>query len=252
MAFEVLLGGVGDAFSTRHHGTHLLVRKDGFLLGVDCPDTFRHGLKEHRFSEEEEYLDVGDIDAMFITHLHGDHVNGLEMTLAIRTMVLGKEPLPVYGIPEVVERLWPERLKVSLGQMYNGKEYQTVEAGRFMDVRAVTENMSTQIGPFGLELMRTRHHIPTTAMRIRDGESLLAYSCDTAFTPALIDWLEKDADVILHECTFGKAHTQLPDLLSLPASIKSRMVVVHYSDQMIGMGSSELPFGVQGQVLRVG
>ena len=252
MSFEVLLGGVGDAFSLEHHGTHLLVRKDEFVLAVDCPDTFRRALKEHRFPEQKEAMDVGDIDALYLTHLHGDHVNGLEMTLAYRAMVLKKDPLPIYGIPEVLVPLWEERLRVSLGQMFDGKEIHPIEAARYFRLFPVSERSSNQIGPFGVEVRRTRHHIPTTAMRISDGEARLGYSCDTAFDPELVKWLEEESEWIVHECTYGEAHTQLPQLQGLDAAIRERMILVHYSDQMIGLDTGDLRMGRQGEVLEVG
>lgn len=250
MAFEVLIGGVGDAFSRVHYGTHLLIRKDGFLLAIDCPDYFARAMDEHRF-EPSVQLDVGDIDALYLTHLHGDHVNGLEMTLAYRTMVLQKEPLPVYGIAEVLDELWESRLKVSLGRMFDGENFHDVPRERFLDLRPLSLHTSNTLGPFSVDLRTTKHHIPTTAMRISDSDATLAYSCDTAFDPTLIEWLARDSELILHECTFGKAHTQLTQLQDLPPSIRARLRLVHYADQMIGMNTGDISMATQGQVFRM-
>lgn len=252
MGFEVLIGGVGDAFSLNHHGTHFFVRKGDFLFAVDCPDSFRRSLGEHRFGEEEGPMEVGDLDGLFLTHLHGDHINGVEMTLAYRAMVIQGGALPVYGIGAVLDPLWEKRLQVSLGQFFDGERVQKLERERFYEPRQMALDASNRIGPFGVELRLTRHHIPTTAMRITDGEFTLAYSCDTAFDEELIQWLERDAEVILHECTFGSAHTQLEQLQGLEASIRERLVLVHYPDQMEGMDTGGLRLGKEGEVLRLG
>ena len=89
-------------------------------------------------------------------------------------------------------------------------------------------------------------------MRISDGTATLAYSCDTAFDPELVEWLEKDSALILHESTFGKAHTPLQALQDLEKSVRERIVVVHYSDSIIDMDHGDLRFGREGEVFRIG
>ncbi len=252
MAFDILIGGVGDAFSLQHYGTHFVLRHDDFVLAIDCPDHFRRALSEHPFSPDEKPLDVDDLDALHLTHLHGDHVNGLEMTLAYRAMALNQPPLPLYGIAEVVDDLWPRRLEISLGRAYDGQDWSTIDRQRYFDLHRLSVDETNRLGPFEIELRLTKHHLPTTAMRISDGEVTMAYSCDTAFDVDLIDWLAEDSDIIFHECTFGAAHTQLFDLQKLDESIRNKLVLVHYSDQLIGMDTGDLQMARQGQVVELG
>lgn len=91
----------------------------------------------------------------------------------------------------------------------------------------------TTIGPLRIERRFTRHHIPTTAIRVSlAGRSrpLLGYSADTAFDPDLIDWLA-EADCVIHETNYG-THTPLSSLLLLPSEIRSRMRLIHYPDAL--------------------
>ena len=97
--FEVLMTGVGDAFSTQHWGTHFLLRKDDYVLAVDCPDSYRRALRSSGFEHNGEPLDAHHIDAMILTHLHGDHVNGLEM-LACYLRFAHERKLPLYTTQE--------------------------------------------------------------------------------------------------------------------------------------------------------
>src|SRR5690554_3945786 len=113
------MNGVGDAFSVMHFGTNFLVRKGDFVLAVDCPDSYRGALAANDFAHGKGALGVEHIDAMIITHLHGDHVNGLEMVAAYRSMVLERR-LTVYTHAEAAADLWEKRLAVSLGQMWTG------------------------------------------------------------------------------------------------------------------------------------
>ena len=195
MTFEVLFNGTGDAFSVAQFGTNFLCRCDDFILAVDCPDSYRRALSENAFELDGAALTVDDIDAMFITHLHGDHVNGLEMVLAYRKFVT-KRPLPLYTTPEVAAVIWESRLRVSLGTLFDGESYHTMTLADFASLHSVAWQTETAIGPITVETRRTIHHIPTSALRISYGGKTLGYSCDTAFDPSLVEWLET-ADHIL-------------------------------------------------------
>ena len=91
----------------------------------------------------------------------------------------------------------------------------------------------TQLGPLRIERRFTRHHIPTTAIRVSLAgrkRPLFGYSADTAFDPDLIDWLA-EADWVIHETNYG-THTPLSSLLLLPAGLKARMRLIHYPDAL--------------------
>jgi ribonuclease BN (tRNA processing enzyme) len=248
MSFEILMNGVGNAFSRDHYGTNFLVRKDGFLLAVDCPDSYRNALQDHSFEHEGEEIDVDHIDAVCITHLHGDHVNGLEMALAYRRYVAGGK-WTIYTSPEAAEPLWERRLGVSLGRSYNGETYDTLSAADYYDLVEVQWGEPTAIGPFEIVTRPTTHHLPTMAMRITDGEHTLAYSCDTAWDPELVGWLS-DADVVMHETSFGPGHTPLAKLMELPEALRQKMLVVHLPEGFEPI--DELEFAQQGQTYQVG
>ncbi|RVU43148.1 ribonuclease Z [Lujinxingia sediminis] len=254
MAFELCINGVGDAFSTRHFGTNFLLRRDDFVLAVDCPDLYRRALAENRFAPPKgadgEYLDVDGISAMILTHLHGDHVNGLEMVAAYRRFVRGGV-LPLHASEAVLKDLWERRLAVSLGVMWDGSAYVNYGPETYFDLCELVAEAPSAVGPFDVETRLTIHHLPTTALRISDGDVTLGYSCDTAFDEGLIDWL-KDCDVILHETSLGPAHTPLYKLMELPAEVREKMLVVHYPDDLLGLEIEELRFARQGEVIQVG
>lgn len=259
MSFDICLGGVGNAFSTEHYGTHLLVDHPDFVLGVDCPDGYRRALKENAFrpssagddpgsGSDDERLTADDLDGLFITHLHGDHVNGLEMTLAYRRYVTQK-PLELYGPPTLRDVLWERRLGASLGQSYDGDQYNSLGPDDFYDLRILPWRDAVELGPLTLELYKTTHHLPAAAMRISDGDATLGFSSDTIFDRELINWLN-DADLILHEVGPGPGHTPMDDLVALPDAVTDKMQLVHYPDSLIG-ADSPIPLAREGSRLTV-
>ena len=92
-------------------------------------------------------------------------------------------------------------------------------------------------GPFRIRARRTVHHVPTSALLVEAGGRTFGYSADTAFDPALIDFLSP-ADLILHETNLGPAHTPYDSLAALPADLRARMRLIHYPDGFDTSGSA--------------
>ena len=78
------------------------------------------------------------------------------------------------------------------------------------------------------EARRTIHHIPTSALRIRAGGRTLGFSSDTAYDESLIAWLA-EADLVVHETNLG-VHTPYEKLAALPADLRAKMRLIHYTD----------------------
>ncbi len=247
--FDVLMTGVGDAFSRVHWGTHFLVQRDDFLLAIDCPDSYRRALHESGLTHRGEPLDVNLIDAMILTHLHGDHVNGLEMALCYRRFS-GGGLLPLYASDETLARLWP-RLEPSLHVLWDGQTYWPQTLEMFLSPHELPWGEAVTIGPLTITTRPTQHHLRASAMRISDGSATLGYSCDTAYDPELIAWLS-DCDLILHESSTGPAHTPMTALQALPEAIRQKLRVVHYPDQTLEDLPQGLTLARQGERLRVG
>jgi ribonuclease BN (tRNA processing enzyme) len=248
--FNVLMTGVGDAFSTQHWGTHFVIQKGDFLLGIDCPDSYRRALAESGFEHDGERLDAQHLDAMVLTHLHGDHVNGLEMTACYMRFVHERK-LKLYTQPDSARDLWP-RLRTSLNVLWDGQTFHEQRLDDFFDLEVLDWESTTQIGPLTITTRATKHHIPAMAMRVSDGTHTLGYSCDTAYDPELIDWLS-GADLIIHESSLGPAHTPLFKLMELPEPIQRKMLVVHYPDELTGTTSEGgLRLATQGSRYAVG
>ncbi|MEM9692150.1 MAG: MBL fold metallo-hydrolase [Myxococcota bacterium] len=245
--FEVIPIGVGDSFSEYHHPTAMLLCYDGFTLAVDCPDMYRSVLR--RASERAgRELDLSRIDDVLITHVHGDHMNGLE-GVAFFKHFSDKCRTGLVASPEVREVIWGQRLQASMGVLYDGVQFREKSFEDYFDFTPLSWDRPTHVGPFEIQPRRTKHHVPTSALLVRAGGTTFGYSADTAFDPELIEFLSV-ADLIFHETNLGPAHTAYAELARLPAELRSRMRLIHYPDQL-DLSASAIAPAREGDVLEV-
>ena len=69
--------GIGNAFSAVSYSTCLALEADGCWLLIDCPHPIRKMMREASASAAVD-LDAAAVHAVVLTHLHADHVSGLE------------------------------------------------------------------------------------------------------------------------------------------------------------------------------
>lgn len=255
--FEVLVLGVGDSFSEHHHPTSLLLRAEGMCLAIDCPDMYRAVLgsavrgavRGAGPQSGVSSLTVDDVDHVLLTHVHGDHMNGLE-GLAFYKHFVQRKRVVLATSPDVRRVLWNERLAVSMGQLWNGTELVRKSFEDYFEYVPLDWDLPTSLGPFRIHTRRTLHHVPTSALLIEVGGKLLGYSCDTAFDPDLIEFLSP-ADLIIHETNHGPAHTPYAALAALPEELRRRMRLIHYPDGF-DVTQSTIRCLEEGELLRVG
>ena len=220
--------GTGDAFSAERYSSCLLVEDGDTRVLVDCPHPIRKMLRESTGAR----VDIGDLDAVVLTHLHGDHASGVEGFLWFCRFALQRRARLV-AHPAVVDHLWPQ-LQGSMSELLHVDEdnrpHHRTRLGPddLLEVSPLALDRPTVVGSLHIECRLTIHHIPTTALRIRGTAGTFGYSADTAFDPSLIAWLER-ADVIVHETNLG-AHTPYARLAALPAATRARMKLIHWPD----------------------
>jgi ribonuclease BN (tRNA processing enzyme) len=243
--FEVVALGVGDTFSERHHSTALLLACDGFHLAIDCPDMYRSVLRDAA-ERSGRPLAIDNIDHVLITHVHGDHMNGLEGFAFYKHFVEGKRVRLVTS-PEVRAAIWDERLKAPMRALWDGTQFLTRGFDDYFEHVPLDWAAAVTVGPFRIWARPTIHHVPTSALLIEAAGRKLGYSSDTAFDPKLIEFLSP-ADLIIHETNFGPAHTPYAALAQLPAELRARMRLVHYSD-LFDTSSSAIAVLREGEVV---
>ncbi|MBA3462966.1 MAG: ribonuclease Z [Deltaproteobacteria bacterium] len=244
--FEVIVLGVGDTFTDKHRTTAALLHCDGFYLAIDCPDTYRSVLRSAVAIAGRE-LSLADIDHFLITHVHGDHMNGLEGVAFFKRFAENKRVRLVTS-PEVRSVIWDQRLTASMSTLWDGQQYKQLGFDDYFEHVPLSWTDAITVGPFTIRARRTVHHIPTSALFIEAGGRTLGWSSDTAFDPALIAFLEP-ADLIIHETNLGPAHTSYASLAALPEALRAKMRLNHYTDSF-DTAASNIACLREGQVLQ--
>ncbi|MFT5130981.1 MAG: ribonuclease BN (tRNA processing enzyme) [Rhodothermales bacterium] len=237
--------GVGSAFASRHFQLNFLLVQGEHHIMVDFGMTGPAALRQ------VARLQPTDIEVLLPTHSHADHVGGIEC-LALMNRYVGMRQMNKRKLRMIIDEnyqrvLWDYSLRGGLE--WNEKDDRTAQKLGFSDFFEVVrptwktmqprETYEVQLGPTHLEIFRTSH-IPEQS---RTWEaSFISYgmfvnghvfiSCDTKYDRPLIDQYAPMSSVMFHDVQFhsGSVHAPLSDLRSLSPAIKSKMHLMHYSD----------------------
>ena len=227
--FRFIPLGIGNAFTSRYYNASLLLLCGGEPVLIDAPAPLRKVLAEAGRATGY-HLDLDVIDRLFLTHLHGDHCNGLEEYGFFRKYLAGACKPRLHLLPSLKEPLWTHRLSAAMGGVLREKN---VSLDDYFEVVGASPGEVTDLGVPGLRLepFLTKHMIPCLGFRASYGGRTLGYSADTPYDPALIEFLSP-CDLIIHEAGTGTYHTELDQLLALPADLRRRIRLIHLEDSL--------------------
>jgi ribonuclease BN (tRNA processing enzyme) len=219
--------GCGDAFGSggRNQSGYLVAAEHRLFL-LDCGPTTLLAMKRAGF-------DPLDLDAIFLSHLHGDHFGGIPFFF-IEYLYQRPRNRPLYIAGPAATG---ERVRELLGLMYGAKEPPAVSFLLLEPEKAVTVA--------GVEIFsfRVPHQVNevSLALKIRcDGKEIL-FSGDSAWTERFIDEA-RGVDLFLCECTFydqgqGNHVRYLTLKENLPRLDCRRIVLTHLGEEMLARRS---------------
>ncbi len=227
---QLLFLGSGSAHTVgadNFQSNMMLIADSGRRLLIDCGSDVRWSLAKQGLS----HLDVTDI---YISHLHADHIGGLEY-VGFQTKFDPRCQRPrLYIEASLATPLWNRALRGGMG-VISGTETQL---DTFFEVCIVTANQPFEwegarlqpvpavhvsspraiVHSFGLLIERDRHRTFLTT--------------DTQFTPGRLAASYGRADLIFHDCETGPARTDVhpnyDDLVQLPAAVRAKTWLYGY------------------------
>ena len=166
-----------------------LVEQDGYRLLLDCGNG--------SLSNLQRSCDVGDVDAIIISHLHPDHFADLYgLYYALRFHRDGPRSVPVYAPRGAWE--FAAQLIDSADTFAQTCRFETATAGDVLE-----------LGPLTVTLFAAAHPVETLASRVEGGGRVLAYTGDSAPSENLMH-AARDADLLLADATWLERERPLP------------------------------------------
>lgn len=218
--------GSGDAFgSGGRFQTCIYVEAEQTQFLVDCGASSLVAMR--RFG-----VDPQAVDAVVLSHLHGDHFGGVPFLILDAQFKRRTRPLTVAGPPGVQQRVREAMEALFPGSSGVARKFAT----RFLEWRNRTP---LDLGAFVVTPFEVVHAsgAPPFALRIACEGKVVTYSGDTEWVDGLIDAARK-ADLFVAEALFFdkriKYHLDLKTLTAERGRLEcGRIVVTHMGEDML-------------------
>jgi ribonuclease BN (tRNA processing enzyme) len=222
MKFTVLGSGTAVPHPQRSSSGYWIETKNGSLL-LDCGAS-----AILRMAQEK--LDWANLDAIWISHFHLDHVGGLPVflfgTRNAPQMREREKPLKIFGasgLGKLIEA-FDDANNYKLFKQYFPVEIKEVEPLEKFEIFSGLEAVAAD----------TPHTEESLAIHLRDENGkTLVYTADTGFTKS-VGVLARDVDLLVMECSFFKdktseKHLELGEAMYLVRYAQpKRTVVTHF------------------------
>jgi ribonuclease BN (tRNA processing enzyme) len=233
---KITFAGVGSAFTDqRYYQSNMVITSDqGKRLLIDCGSDARFALGELGATN----ANIGNwIDGVYISHLHADHIGGIEW-LGFCTYFNPKSPKPkLYIVDALVDDLW-DSLKGGM-RSHEGK---VLRLDSFFDINSIAINQSFYWENIVFNPVQTVHImdgfriVPSFGLLINEMKpdyKRIFLTTDTQFCPRQIEKFYSMADTIFHDCETqpfrSGVHAHYDDMKTLPEDTKKKMWLYHYS-----------------------
>ena len=219
MKLTILGSGTSVPHPDRASPAHWLQTNNGAILLDMSADA------AHRMAQEN--LDWSNLDAIWISHFHLDHMGGLTPFLfgtkyAPQTQDRTK-PLRIFG---------PHGLRALVEAVNDSNNYRLFEQPFEIEIIEVAPGTTFEIIPNVTATTFSTPHTPESlALRLKVEDSkLFVYTSDTGFSEDLIPFA-KNIDLLLMECSFRRnkpvaKHLELADAMRLARECAPQKLVL--------------------------
>ena len=237
--------GVGGAFAPISKGnSNMMLTSDAgkrmlIDFGATAPYIYR----------DELGLDFRDIDAVWISHLHADHIGGMEMLAFARYFMPKKDEkgnivkVKLFMVPDLMKELWETSLKGGLESM----EGKVMNLTDYFECIPVPVNSKFYWENYEFQPVQTIHVMSGYQFKnsygllikgpfrgAENNEHTTFITTDTQFAPNQLQHFYSLADLIFHDCETlpfrSNVHAHYDDLVKLGVGTKAIMWLYHYAD----------------------
>jgi ribonuclease BN (tRNA processing enzyme) len=224
---EITFVGTSDAFGAggRRQSAILLRGASGAVL-LDCGATTGSGLHELGIAFDE-------IDAILVSHFHGDHFGGIPLLLLEGLYEENrKRALRIAGPPGVEARV--QQLAAAMGHPLDTREWTFT-----ITFEELPAGKQLELGPVSVRSFET-HHSPDATPHgfvLETGGARIAYSGDTGWFDALPARVA-GADLFICECTYHRTnfqyHLSHEELVANRSRFDcGRVILTHLGQEMV-------------------
>jgi ribonuclease BN (tRNA processing enzyme) len=219
----VVLGSGTSIFHTQRTSAGFWVETETATLLLDCGTD-----APHRAAAEN--LDLVNLDAIWISHLHLDHCAGLAPLLFGIKWMGGvekrKKPLKIFGCEGIQNglRAIDESHRAKLFEQPFAIEFHEFAAGDGRRELPILEGLS-------LKTISTPHRPESLALRLEDSKGVsLVYSSDTGYSQSLAEFAA-DVDLLVLECSFYRdkpsaKHLELAEAIRIAQQARPKMLLL--------------------------
>jgi ribonuclease BN (tRNA processing enzyme) len=244
MTVRVQFLGSGSAFSDGGRANAAIhVTAPGVSLLLDCGGSALPAIKKH--------IDPATIDAIAVTHLHGDHFGGIPFLVIEQHFTGRKKPLVAGGPPSLEQRIRAEEQALYpdfFGPTTLGFPFTTVVLGA----------EPTELGGARVTALPVRHVrlAEPHGLRVDVGGKLIAYSGDARWTEHLAA-VAKGADLFICEATFFEredpSHISYRTLMAHREEFRAKRIVLTHlgAETLAHLTDLELEHAVDGAVIEI-
>lgn len=226
--------GAGSAFNKKDGQTNMLLESNNNKkMLIDCGGYCPFALKEYGISESQ-YSE--EIDAIYISHQHGDHISGIEELAFCTYFNPNATKIKFYCEKGLMKELWNSSLKGGLGSL-QGKVMHLTD---YFDCKPLNVNTKFNWEGIDIQLVQTLHvmngfeFVPSFGLFAEENDKRIFITTDTQHCPNQIQDFYNMADVIFHDCEtapyFSGVHAHYNELKTLPEETKNKMWLCHYQE----------------------
>lgn len=231
--------GRGGAFAPLSIGnSNFLFEENGKFMMFDYGSTAPYILRD------EMGFDFGDIDAVYATHAHADHVGGFENLAFYRYFVPTRKGITerpkLFIASSLIESLWNHTLKGGL----DGHHGRVMSLTDYFECFPIQKNKSFIWEGIKFTPFQTMHI--NCGFSIKNSYGLFIenpktgktgmITGDTVFNKDGLDFLFQKSDIIFHDCETSvgrsRVHANIEDLRNLEENVRAKMWLYHYGEKV--------------------